>query len=170
MRTAALACLLLLPSCGLDEITVRLDGTAEIPGSPLGGVLMLPELPVAGLAEMRFSDARELKNEDVHPDDIDSVRLVALTLSGESGEKLDFLSYVEFFASAPGLPEVRVARKHVPDGATRIEMDVLEEELRAYATAPSMTVRSSVTGEQPRETVRIRVEATFAVDVRVGGF
>lgn len=172
-RSAPLAVLLLatLAACGLDEIDVNASRRAVIQGHPAGALADLP-LAVDGLASFDVAGSREFAKHGAEPDDIDSVKLTSLlvTVEGPSGATLDFVDRVEFFASAPGLPTVKIATMDVAPGATTTRARVVDAELKDHATARSMTLSSRILGRQPREDTTVRVDAVLRVDVALGPF
>jgi hypothetical protein len=166
------ALLLLCAGCGLDTFDVHASGKTVVAGA-LGGITLdAVPLQLDGLTSFDVTESREFRNQGAEPGDVDSVKLTALTLAAESpdGATLDFLDRVDFFASAPGQKEVKIATLTVPDGARTARARVLDVELKDHATASSMTVSSRVSGRQPREDTTVRAEVTLSVDVAVGPF
>ena len=153
----------------LDNFDVPVSGTAVIPKATLLDEL-LGLVPFDGFDEISFE--RELANQGVTADQVDSVRVSSFTLLIESpaDADFDFLEGISFFASAPGQPEVRIASAEaIPAGARTIELTVDDVELEAYATASSMVVRGEVQGKRPDVETKVRAEVVFDVDVTIPG-
>ncbi len=169
---AALACGA-LAGCGLDTIEIEVEGGTTIAGQPFGTVLPLSTLgPLAGLADIDFTSSKEFENGGYDADDIDSVRLVKLTMEVTEPQPpdgtFDFLESVTFFVEAEGEERKPIASKDpVEDGQRIVELDVQDVELKPYATAKAMTLTTEATGQAPRFDTTIRVKATFEVDVAV---
>lgn len=153
----------------LDNFDVPVSGAAIIPPATLLDELV-GLVPFDGFDEISFE--REFANQGVTPDQVDSVRVSTFTLVIESPSDadFDFLDGISFFASAKGLPEVRIASADsIPAGARSIELTIDDVELKAYATASSMVVRGEVEGKRPDVETRVRADVVFDVDVTIPG-
>jgi len=153
----------------LDNFDVPVSGTAVVPASTLLDEL-LGLVPFDGFDEISFE--REFANQGVTADQVDSVRVrsFALVIEAPADGNLDFLEGISFFASAQGLPEIRIASAAaIPTGARSVELTVDDVELEAYATAASMVVRGEVQGKRPDVETRVRADVVFDVDVTIPG-
>lgn len=153
----------------IDNFDVPVSGSAVIPKATLLDEL-LGLVPFDGFDEISFE--RAFANQGVAEDQVDSVRVRTFTLVIESPSdgSFDFLEGISFFASAEGLPEVRIASAEaIAAGARSIELTVDDVELEAYATAPSMVVRGEVEGQRPDVETRVRADVVFDVDVTIPG-
>lgn len=162
---------LLLASCGrLDEVDIRRSASGTIPGAP--GATPLPSGTFAGLGLML--DRSVLEQNGIEPDDVDSARLVGLTLAATQGTSLEaWLDAVSFHVEGPGLPRALVARRTgirgLPAGTRTIELETFDVDLKPYVLAPSSTVVVEVTGNQPPQDTTVEATATVRVNVNVSG-
>jgi hypothetical protein len=153
----------------LDNFDVPVSGSAVVPPATLLDEL-LGLMPFDGFDEISFE--QEFANQGVTEDQVDSVRVrtFALVVETPAEANLDFLEGISFFASAEGLPEIRIASAAaIPAGARSIELTVDDVELEAYATAASMVVRGEVQGKRPDVETRVRADVVFDVDVTIPG-
>ncbi|NUP06755.1 MAG: hypothetical protein HOW73_11935 [Polyangiaceae bacterium] len=168
-RALPLALLALPFACDeLDNFDVPVSGAAVIPEATLLDEL-IGLVPFDGFDDITFEQS--FANQGVSPDQVDSVKVASFTIVVESpeGQTLDFVDEVAFFASAPGLDDVRIASASIPDGVTSVELTVDDVELEAYATASSMTVRAEVEGHRPDVETKLRADVVFDVDVTIPG-
>lgn len=173
MRTAialSLAAAFAFPACGgLDTFDVDVQGTAQIPGSPLSGIISGP-LEIPGLTTFKFADVKEFKDNDVDPSDVDSVKLTKLTFTVTAPQdgNLDFLDEVDVYAEAPGLPKVKIAEKHpVPDGVQKVSLKMTGVQLKKYVSADEMKITTEVVGRAPKSDTTLRAKATFEIDAAI---
>jgi hypothetical protein len=153
----------------LDNFDVEASGSAVIPAATLLDEL-LGLVPFDGFDEISFE--REFANQGVTDDQVDGVRVrsFVLEVDAPSDGNLDFLESISFFASSPGLPEVRIASvAALPAGARRVELTLDDVELEQYATADSMIVRAEAAGRRPDVETRVRADVVFDVDVTLPG-
>ncbi len=165
-----LALALIASACeSIDDIDVEVSGSAAIAARTVIDDLTAL-VPFEGLDEVDFE--QEFRNQGVAEEDVDSVRVkrFVLTLASPPSQSFDFLERVAFFASADGLPEVRIASVDAIDPETRtIELALDDVELEPYATAERMRVRAEVEGQRPEEPSTLRADVKFEVDVTVPG-
>lgn len=164
--SAAIAALALLTGCGLASFDVPVQGTIEVPGSPVDEVVKWTDEPLTlpkSLASVSLKDAKEFKDNDVGPSDVKSIKLRSMKLEAKDGETLDFLDTVAFYASVDGKPEIEIARGKIPEGATKVTLDVDDAELKDYALAPSMTISTKVTGRPPAKDTKVQSNLTFHI-------
>lgn len=166
------ATLVALSCDGIDNLSVDSTATSVVPAStPLEQVL--GSVPFSGFEGFDFSETQEFANEGYTKDQIDSVRVVSLTLrivAPQDGD-FDFVDSIAFSVESEGLPAVEIARLDpVPEGQTEIELTVDSSiELVDYATAPTMSITTDATGGRPSEETTIEGTVLFDVDVNVSG-
>jgi hypothetical protein len=168
----ALAALALGTCSSLDNIEVPVTGNATIPRRSVIDEL-LGNLSFAGFDGFDISQSQQFENQGYSKDQVDSVRMLELTLTIRSpaGAKFDFMDSIRFYAEADGLPRVLVAELDVvPDGASTLALDVDSSvELQPYVVAPAMTLTTEADGVRPAEETMVEAEAIFDVDVNVTG-
>lgn len=174
MRVSLLAAgaALALSACdSLDTFDVPTEGTTTIAGNPIGGLPYVGEaLELGGLTDFRFTESKAWKDNDLEPDDVESVKLKSLKLKAVSPEMatLDFLDEITVFIEAPGLEKKKIAEKiPVPDGVTEFALDVPNMELKRYATSDEMGITTVVAGRQPGQTTVVHARAVFEVNAAV---
>jgi hypothetical protein len=154
---------------GIDNFDVDASGRASVEARTLIDDL-IGLVPFEGLGQVDFE--QEFRNQGVSEEDVDSVvvKSFVLTIESPASQTFDFLDRIAFFASAEGLPEVRLASADgIDPAARRLDLAVDEVELKPYATAARMTIRTEVTGERPEEATTLRADVVFDVDVTVPG-
>lgn len=164
---------LVLGTCSsLDNVEVPVTAEATIPRRSVLDEL-LGNLAFAGFEGFDISESQQFENQGYSKDQVDSVRMIEMTLviRAPDGANFDFLDAIRFYAEAPGLPRVLVAElEPVPDGATELRLDVDSSvELQPYVVAPSMTLTTEADGLRPEEETTVEAEAIFDVDVNVTG-
>lgn len=169
-RAIAAAALGGLCTCGtLDKVDVDASAEAQIPKATLLDDL-LAAVDFGGFDDVDFS--REIANQGVQEDQIDSVHLASFTLStgGGQGQTLDFLESLEVHASAEGLPDVVIADGSDFAGKTEAALTVhADVELKPYVVAASMTLTVSVKGKRPSDDTTVHADITLSVDATVPG-
>lgn len=169
-RAIAVAALGALCTCGtLDKVDVDASAEAQIPRATLLDEL-LAAVDFGGFDDIDF--AREIENQGVKEDQIDSVRIASFVLSTGAGaaQTLDFIESIEVHASADGLPDVVIADGADFAGKTEAELTVHGDvELKPYVIAPSMTLAVKVTGKRPSDDTTVHADVTLSVDATVPG-
>ena len=163
--------LLLLATCGVDQIEVSQSSRSTIPRGTLVEQFA-GDIGFGELVEVDITDSQELKNQGVTKEQVDSVKVSALTLTAISPADADFtfLDSVEFYVEAPGLPKMRVARGGpFPEGASRVELAIDDVELAPYAVSERMTITTDASGNRPEQDTTVEAQIDLAVDVNVGG-
>lgn len=165
-----LALVLAVAACdGIDNFDVNASGKASVEARTLIDEL-LGLVPFEGLGQVDFE--QEFRNQGVTEEDVDSVVVTSfvLTIEAPATQSFDFLERVAFFASAEGLEEVRIASADgIDPAARRLELALDDVDLKPYATAERMTIRTEVVGERPEEATTLRADVVFDVDVTVPG-
>lgn len=168
----ALVVLVLGTCSSLDNIEVPVTAEATIPRRSVLDEL-LGNLSFAGFDGFDISQSQQFENQGYSRDQVDSVRMLEMTLAirAPAGANFDFLDAIRFYAEAPGQPRVLVAELDpVPDGATELTLVVDSSvELQPYVVAPSMTLTTEAEGLRPPEETMVEAEAIFDVDVNVTG-
>lgn len=168
-RLAALAGAVVLCTCGtLDRFDVTTSASANIPGATLLDEL-LGAVTFGGFDKIDFS--KQISNQGVSADQIDSVKLTSFVIHTEdgSGATLDFIKSASFYAEAEGLPKILVASGDAFAGQTSVELDLEDEELKPYVIAPSMTLSAEVEGKKPQQDTVITADVTLGVDAALPG-
>lgn len=169
-RIASAVALAALCTCGtLDRFEVGTSASAEIPKATLlEELIAFVDFP--GFDEVDFS--KDIENQGVSEDQIDSVRLGSFVIhTGEgSGATLDFIESASFYAEAEGLPRILVASSESFAGETSVELDLEEDaELKPYVVAPSMTLSAEIKGKKPAQDTVVTAEVTLTIDATIPG-
>ncbi|WP_373046781.1 hypothetical protein [Vulgatibacter sp.] len=166
----ALGIALALPACdSLDTFEVPVEGTAQIPGSPLGSV-PIDNLPLEIPGLNNFSFEKSFKDNGISADDVESVKLTSLVfgVTEPEGGTIDFLQKIEVFAEADGVEKRKIAEKSsIPDGATSVSLDVMDVEFKPYAVAKNLAITTIVSGRPPTHDTAVRARAVFEVNAAV---
>ena len=157
-------------SCdNIDNFEVDVTAKATIPAGTvldeLLGVLSFDEFQSINLTQ-------ELDNQGVTKDDVDSVRMIALSLviDGPAGANFDFLESLAFYAETEGQKPTLVAELDpVPKGQTSIELVMSGAELKPFVVAPSMKLTTQAKGKRPPQETRVTAAGVLDVDVTVPG-
>lgn len=172
MTRRSLTLLLLASACGrIDEIDLTRSASATVPGSPAAG----PTVTLDGVAAIDLGGEAVLREEGIEPDDVDSAHLRSIHVQVTAGTSLErWLDAVTVRLSAPGLPEVAVARREgigdLPEGTMEVDLQVDRDvDLKPYLTAPSTVLGVDGTGTAPPVDTTVLVTATVRVDVSVPG-
>ena len=143
-----------------SEAFVRGTGSEE----PLEG-----NLDFGGFEALNLPDDEQLTRYGVSTDQINTVNVRSLVLrfSEESaGKDLSFLSRVTFYAEAPGLGSVTIARGEVFGvGERSIAMVTESVDLKAHALTRAMRITNHFEGLRPPQ--HITLEATLTLEVNV---
>ncbi len=169
-RGIAAIALAALCTCGtIDRLEVGASADAQIPKATLLEEL-LGAVDFDGFDELDFS--REIANQGVSEDQIDSVRIKSFTLGTTegSGQTLDFIQSLEVHAVADGLEDVILAEGSNFAGKSSVELTVHDDvELEAYVSAPSLTLEVKVKGKRPSEDTAVHADVVLAVDATIPG-
>jgi hypothetical protein len=172
-RLGGTVVLLALITCGgLDTFDVEESATTTIQGAGVLGVALNQALGFTGFDNIDISDSNEFENQGVTKDDVDSVKVQAITLrvTSPTNGNFDFLESIEFYVDAAGLPKKLIAlRDNIPDGQSEIELDVRDIELRDYVVKDAMSITAQGSGEVPVDDTTIKADVVMAVDVNVDG-
>jgi hypothetical protein len=166
--------LALLPfGCGVTVATrsvsesaqtrVKQAGTPE----PLVGDLGFDEL-----VELNLREHEALADENVGPGDVRKVHVSDLVLRVErpDGADLAFIDRLEFYASAPGLPEVLVASQSgFVVGETEVAFDLEDVDLTDYVMSDALTISTQVSGQTPDQSTTVKIDFTIDVGVTPKG-
>lgn len=157
-------------TCGtLDRFEVGTSASAEIPEATLLEEL-LDFVDFPGFDEVDFS--KDIANQGVTEDQIDSVRLTSFVIHTDegSGATLDFIESASFYAEAEGLPRVLIASSADFAGQTSVDLDLEEDvELKPYVVAPSMTFSAEVKGKKPSQDTVVTADVKLTIDATIPG-
>lgn len=159
----------------VDEATIPFTQTTQGPFSPAFGQ--------GSFSSVNLSSLKEFQNNGVSAGDVDAIYVKSLTLDLATGsnnpaiDQLDnFITQVEFFVLAEGLPKQVIATKMVlPDTAsTQLEItagDMLPGfNLKPYAIAPSMSFGAEVMLKSPRAVnATLTTTIVLVVDINLLG-
>lgn len=156
---------------GLDDFDITRTANTVIAGSILTQVLA--PLGFSSLSDMNLSESAEMKNSGAKANQIDSIHLTLLRLKVKkppTGQDLTFFSTVKFYAESKGLPKVLVAEGGpFAAGTAQVDLKLTGAELKAYATAPAMSLTTEVTGHPPAQDTTIEATVSLRVNVNVSG-
>lgn len=170
-NSIAVASILGLTMCeNVDNIDISTGGKVTVPKATLVDTL-LGKIAFSGFDKVDFSES--FKNQGVSEDQVDSVRLKAMTILVEapSNGNFDFIKSLHFFAQAEGLPKVPIgSMEMVPKGKHELDLDInTDVELKPYVTAPSMQILSEVEGSRPEQDTVIAAAVVLDVDIHIPG-
>jgi|GEM_PF-6675712 len=162
-----------LVSCGalsrLDNIEFSQTAALEVLGIDAGNTSIDgPLLP--SLNNLNASFEQNLSSKDIELDKVDHVKLKAFELSATSpqGADLSFLSKVDIFLEAPGLPKVLIAHSNsFPQGIFTLPLKVEDVNLKSYMSDDSISVSVDIQGDVPQNTTTISGLLTFDIDVNL---
>lgn len=160
------------PSCEDALIfTVVSSSQANIEGNPLG--IDLVSLVFPELATFDITQSKELQNQGVEPEDLESVQITQFTLKVVSPDSVDlsFMDSIRFLAEADGLPQVEIAYYgDIAPGTREIQLTLPEVELVEYVVSDSMAIITEVEARPPSEDTILDAEVLFDVQVTPQGF
>jgi hypothetical protein len=170
-NTIAVASILGLTMCeSVDNIDIATAGKVTIPKATLVDKL-LGKVAFGGFDKVDFSES--FQNQGVTPDQVDSVRVKAMTILVEapSSGNFDFIQSLHFFVKAEGLDKIPIgSMEMVPKGKRELNLDIDNgSELKPYVTAPSMQILSEVEGSLPDQETVIAAAVVLDVDIHVPG-
>jgi hypothetical protein len=154
----------------LFEISVSDQSTSVVPGATLFTDLLPGALGFDDFLDMDITESEELANQGVEPGDIKDVQLVDFVLRAVDppGADLAFLSRLQVFVEAPGVPRGRIAfQDEFPQGVPEIAFELETLDLTPYVVSESMTFTVEATGQLPEEDTTIL--ASYEVEVGVTG-
>ncbi len=166
--------LLALATCaGPGQIDVTETARTTIPKGSLLEQLA-GDLGFADFATIDLTQSQELQNQGVERHQIEHVYLQRLMLrivdDPSEGRDFTFIDSIAFFAEADGLPRRRIAHGGpFEEGAREVGLDLDDVDLAPYATAPSMTLTTEVSGRRPSMDTTVEAEVVLRVHVNVGG-
>lgn len=162
----ALAC-----QAKLFEISVSDESTSVVPGASILDELLPDDaLGFDDFLDMDITESEELANQGVEDGDIRDVELVDFVLRAVDPPDADlsFLSRLEVYVEAPGVPRALVASQHeFPEGVKEIAFELETLDLTPYVVSESMTFTVDATGQLPPDETTI--VASYEVEVGVTG-
>jgi hypothetical protein len=156
---------------GLDNFLIEEQSRAVIQS----GSLLEQFAGAAGFGEFATVDITQnqsLQNQGVERHQIDSVKILSLTMTivDPQGEDFTFLDSIEFFVEADGLPKVSIATGGpFPSGASTVELTIPDQDLADYAASESMNITTEARGRRPDQDTTIDANLMLDVDVNVEG-
>lgn len=155
----------------LLRIDVPQESETTIPKATLVETL-LGDLGFGDFVDMDITASQELQNQGVQPGDIVDVRLTAfsLTVTSPSSGDLSFVTSLEVYVEAPGLPRVLLASgSDFPAGQARVDLDLEDVDLTDYAVSQSMTIELEAEGSRPEDDTRVLAATNLSVGVTAQG-
>ncbi len=145
------SCLLALSltACGLDVVEFDVVETGGVGGAALN---------FPGMANFSTGLGRALSDKDVDPSDVDSMKVleVSLRMTSQGGltQDLIFIEDMEFSAVAEGLPTARIAfQASIGEGVREVQFQVEDNlELKPYLEAGNMAIQVQATLNPPPPT------------------
>jgi hypothetical protein len=131
---------------------------------------LLGDLTFGEFTDLDITSRDVVQNQGVEPGDINEVRLTELVLTATAPEDADlaFISSLDFYVEADGLPQERVASQDdFPEGQATVPLALEDIDLTDYAVQPSMTLTTEVSGGRPE--VDTTVLAEFTLRIRATG-
>jgi hypothetical protein len=169
-RLSAAAAAALFCTCGtLNKFDVGTSASAQIPKASILDEL-LQAVDFSGFDDLDFS--KEIANQGVKKDEVDSVRLKSFVIHTKEGSGLtmDFIDSVEFYAESDGLPKILVAHSESFKGKTSVELTVdTTAELQPYVVAPAMTLEAKVSGKRPPQDTELTADVELTVEAAIPG-
>jgi hypothetical protein len=170
-RLGFLTALLLMSSCSsLLSFDVDSPGTATIQHGPPGTGLLGGTLPgFSGFDNFNMSQTQAFKNNNTNKDHISSCRLTKLRLTVTSpaaspGNDLSFLTSIQFYISAPGLPDQLIASSSaLPAGQSVVDLTLENVDIASYAKADSFSITTKATGHAPAQDTTVRADLTLNI-------
>lgn len=171
-RAVAFSLLFACTTCdGIDNFQVDETSRAVIPGATL--LEQLTSVPFAGFGNIDLSQNTDLKNQGATKDNIDSVKISALSMTvvaPASGQDFTFLTSLKFYVESPGQPRLLIASGGpFPEGASKVELTLEDVDLKPYATAETMSITTEANGRRPPQETTVDAAISLDVDVNVGG-
>lgn len=166
LRSRELLGLLLVTSLGCEVTTVDVvrHGTATIPKDGAFELMRFRDFEVE-LGEIE--DTMDIERKDLSDATLD--RLTLEVLSPDDAD-LSFIDEIEVYAESDQLGRVRVAYLgEVADGATEVELETDDVDLRNYVAAPEVTLVAVIDGAMPEQNVKVRARAELNVGVTLRG-
>lgn len=173
MRTTLAA--LLLPfavaACGLASFDVPLKGTADFFAEPaetftpsFGQELSNEQIPQS-MKEFDITKQKKFEDSGMSINDVKSIELISLRLTGQDGAPIDFLGKVAFYIQAEGIEKVLVASGEITAGANTVSLET--EAVNLVKFAKGKMVFSAVVDRPKRieNDTKVDVKATFHVDL-----
>lgn len=154
----------------LFKISVADESNSVVPGETLFTELLPDDLGFDDFLDMDITESQELANQGVEDGDIKDVALVDFLLRAvdPADADLSFLSRLEVFVEAPGVPRARIASQtEFPEGVREVAFELEAVDLTPYVVSESMTFTVDATGQLPPEDTTI--VAAYEVEVGVTG-
>ena len=160
-------------SCSvLDELTkfdLDLQTRYSIPASTIVNVPASLATP-----DVTTESESTFENNNTNKDLIESIKLKNINLSIETPEdgNFNFLKEIHVYIEADGLDELEIANMYDLENtnSSALDLDVLDQELKAYIKKDSYSLRVKTTiDETVSETHEIIIDTKFRVDAKILG-
>jgi hypothetical protein len=162
-------------ACSSPSFVAEVKGETTVPAAPGGLGSLLEAFPaISNFSSLDFNQNQDFQNQGVSKDQVSSAKLQSLQLKvlAPADQDFSFLDTLEVYAKA-GDREVLVASKQnisslglkAPNPV--LNMDLKDEELQPFITAPSMTISVKGKGRMPAKEVRLQATVKLDVEVRL---
>lgn len=114
------------------------------------------------------------ENNNTNKNSVESIRLKSMSLNINTPENanFNFLKEIRIYIKTPNVEEIEIANLIDIENldSNKLELDVLDEELRAYIKEDEFTLRvRAIADEITSEERQITIKTIFAVDAKVLG-
>ncbi|MDO6595810.1 hypothetical protein Q4512_02720 [Oceanihabitans sp. 2_MG-2023] len=163
---------LLLNCSVVDELTkfdLEYQTSYSVPSSTLLNTPFDFQTP-----DMTTESESTFENNDTRKDLIESIKLKTIKLTIETPEdgNFNFLKEIHIYINAEDVEEIEIANAFDLEniGATTLELEVTDEELKEFIKKDSFNLRvQTVTDETINETHDITIDTKFRVDAKILG-
>lgn len=169
--------LVLLATAGcsaLDEFEQVIVDETVIPGQATPGPFSAEF--GGSFNNLDLSSAREFRNNDVSPSDVDAIYVLSIVVDADGGSPelsilSDYIERIEFYVEAEGVERTTLGVLTDVPMATSAAIEVNSGlNIKAYAVAPSMTIGADIQlTRQPFVNLTLRTTVTLLVDIDLLG-
>ena len=155
----------------LDNLTVTLSDTTQVPGATVLGQL-LDGLGFDGFSNFDIAQSEEFQNQGITKNQIEYAKLSAFTLrvTHPAGQDLSFLDSLKIFVAAENQPPRLVASGgNFPAGSAGVDLVLENVDLKPFITAPTAEFSTEVQGRRPQQESSIEAVIKIFVEVDVTG-
>ncbi len=125
-----------------------------------------PPVTTNSESQLEVNDSRKDLVEQI------KVKKLKMKITSPPGQTFDFLKSIKIYINAEGLDEKLIAWKTDmgDDGATEIELETSDDNLKEYILKDSFTLRTeTVTDQLITQDTDIEIDAVFWVDAKILG-
>ena len=157
-----------LSSCDGYPVTFTQKTEFTFPKQPANRAIVGLERLTQKIFQIKIDGKKTLREKNLSEDAIRSIYLKTLQLNikpDSEGQNLSFLESVEFYAEAPNLPTILIARL---DGSVSEKMTTLiikDQDLKPYLIADFVKIFAKATGRLPDQETKIA--AVFNLETNI---